>query len=206
LALELRKRIDCYQKKVNGWNFEKVSEKELGLRNTLWKTCKKFLHSGNFEQKKPSASYLNSWMKQLTEKEILAYLAGIIDGEGTFTIKKQKGEKANHNPTYREKVHVKMADGNVIMLLKKMFGGCTYTRDYENKKWLISYVYEGLDSTADGVARKLLPFLQETRKQAEIIIKLRKRKNRYGISELSSRELKARELLKKEINRLNKLN
>ena len=57
------------------------------------------------------------------EESKIAYLAGIIDGEGTITIAKSKVRKGRKNHLYSLRMQVANSDKRLIDWLKENFGG-----------------------------------------------------------------------------------
>ena len=156
----------------------------------------------------------------------LAYLAGVMDSDGYFTIKRStyniRKIKDSHFPKYGEKVGLKQVQPQAIDLLFNNFGG--YRRiekpTAQNGKPLHSVSLT--DRKANFFIKSILPFLRIKKKQAKILIDLRKSINegKQGRSEIvcnsrwgrpmkthraitSPEQLKYRESLIKEIKSLN---
>ena len=64
----------------------------------------------------------------MNENEKLAYLAGIIDGEGTIVIAKGKIRKGRINHPYSLRLVVMNTDIRLIEWLKENFGGSIHTK------------------------------------------------------------------------------
>ena len=64
---------------------------------------------------------------QITELE-LAYLAGILDGEGCFTIERTKAKLPRHSLRHCVTVGIEMTDKEPLLLLQRYFGGSIYLR------------------------------------------------------------------------------
>lgn len=114
----------------------------------------------------------------------LAYLAGAMDSDGYFTIKKstyhQRVRGDAKNPVYSEKIGLKQVTPQVPHLLKECFGGiCKHTNPPSaNNKPL--WVYTATDKNAAIACELLLPFLRIKPKQAEALLELRESKsNQY---------------------------
>lgn len=116
---------------------------------------------------------------------IYAYLAGILDGEGYVGIKKSTwGMRHNHckNPTYSERVQVKMSVEEIPKLFQETFGGGigrdgkvyqSATGFHNNSRM---WVYRATDKVASRLLKTLLPYLIIKKPQAEYCLKLRKSK------------------------------
>ncbi len=115
--------------------------------------------------------------------EIIAYLAGIIDGEAYIGIKKCTWRKRNRldvkNPTYHERIQIRMANSQILQLFRDVFGGSFYKEKkiYRSKDGFktnkIMYVYSATDRIAATIIKATIPFLIEKKAQAENILKLR---------------------------------
>jgi len=98
----------------------------------------------------------------------LAYLAGIIDGEGSFYIGITKNRKFNC------RIYVVNTNEDLIKWLKETFGGLIYKRtSIKNPHWKTRYEWV-LDKTAiDPVCQQIIPYLIIKKKHAEIMIDFR---------------------------------
>jgi len=102
---------------------------------------------------------------------LLNYLAGIIDGEGTIRIKKQKPRKRHNKGFYYfGLVSCGMTDKRPLILLMKTFGGKIYERKRSNRKpswdWIV------VCNQAINCCKKLLPYLIIKKERAKICLKL----------------------------------
>ncbi len=102
--------------------------------------------------------------------EILAYAAGIIDGEGCIRIGKYTEPKSGEL-RYRTQLQVGMTDKKVIEWLKQNLGGNLYIgkTSHNNKKpcyyWMMS------TKKAAILLKVLLPYLIAKKEQALLLIK-----------------------------------
>ena len=117
-------------------------------------------------------------MDKNTKKEILyAYLAGCMDSDGYFTIKKSTYHMRvtgdAKNPIYSESVGLRQVTPQVPYLLKDVFGGLvTITSGHsENSKPL--YNFRATDKVAFALCSELLPYLLIKIDQAQTLIELR---------------------------------
>lgn len=119
-------------------------------------------------------------MLQRNKVEILSYLAGIMDGEGTFSIVKTKREKKNFSDKYASRVKVKMTDGQAIWLLAEIFGSSPRLDTEKKFPWVKRcLVYQTTDHIAYNIAKTLFPYLKETYKQAKIVIEFQEHKDKF---------------------------
>lgn len=101
----------------------------------------------------------------LTETD-KAYLAGIIDGEGTITV--SKGKYDNRVMA----VAVVMCDKEAVDMLYAEFGGCLFYVEKSNPKWNNSWRWAVKSQKAKVFLESVLPYLRVKRRQAEAAIEL----------------------------------
>ena len=101
------------------------------------------------------------------EKTGLAYLAGILDGEGCVHIAKERG---NNAPRYKLAVQVSMVDKTPPALAYSAFGGYLRLRD-RNKKWKPLWEWQIKSGDAIACLKALLPYLRTKKTEAELAIK-----------------------------------
>ena len=99
----------------------------------------------------------------------LAYLAGIIDGEGTFYI-----GTTNNGRKFNSRIYVVNTNKELIEWLKNNFGGLVYQRTSKsNPHWKTRYEWVLDKSAIDTVCHLLIPHLIIKKKHAEIMIDFR---------------------------------
>lgn len=121
----------------------------------------------------------------MSREEILAYLAGIIDGEGSLMIRRSTYRMRNpkycdcKNPVFNPRIGLKNANEDVIKLMKNVFGGHyhKYKRLYPSPKWgirqnKIMYSYGVEHRLAERICIALLPYLIIKKEQANKLIEL----------------------------------
>ena len=102
--------------------------------------------------------------------EDLAYLAGIIDGEGCIGIYPNKNKTVNLGVTHRMSIQVGMCDIEAVQFIHQIFGGSmqSYKGSTSNRRvrhhWLIA------SRQAQTLLREVLPYLKTKSKQAELAI------------------------------------
>lgn len=97
--------------------------------------------------------------------EDLAYLAGIIDGEGTIGIYYHKGRNS-----YRVKIYVVNTYKPLIDWLGSVFGGFVYKRNHT--KWKTRYEWH-LGENAMELLKSLIPYLKIKKDQAILALGFR---------------------------------
>jgi len=147
----------------------------------------------------------------MTETEIYAYLAGILDGEGSLMIRKSTYRLRNpkfadcKNPSYNPRIGVKNTNEDVIKLFKQVFHG-HYHKDKKlyPSKWgvhqnKIIYSYGAEHRLAVVICKTLMPYLIIKKKQAEKLLELNalkhlKRSNSYTLEMIEKFEKLYREV------------
>lgn len=107
--------------------------------------------------------------------EILAYLAGIADGEAYIGIKKSKPYKnlsGRANYGYHERIQIRMVERGALSLFEHVLGGWCYPEKSHSKKGRPLFCYQASDRKAAEICKLLLPFLRVKRKQAITVLKL----------------------------------
>lgn len=103
----------------------------------------------------------------------LAYLAGIVDGEGSVYLQKIVRKTGFH---YDLRFHVVNTNRNLIHWIKDRFGGLVYEKDRSShsRNWKLQYTWNASRSLFDQIAPHILPFLIVKREQVELGIAFRK--------------------------------
>jgi hypothetical protein len=141
----------------------------------------------------------------------LAYLAGIIDGEGSIYIGNFSSNPKTNVPYYQTKIEVTNTDQGLIDWLCATFGGSkrAYTPKQTPKtsrKPVFNWNTSG-DRCRD-ICELIMPYLIIKKRQAEIMIKIRAtfiptvEKGRQGIAPLSQEVLVIRQQLMEEMRSL----
>lgn len=120
------------------------------------------------------------------EQVTLAYLAGIIDADGTIGVKRStyaaRVTRDCRQPTYSERIVVRQVQPEAIELLKETFGGYVGISKPSSKKGRPLFHWSVTDKKAASALAALLPFLRIKKRQAENCLKLRE------VKEQSKRE------------------
>jgi len=114
-----------------------------------------------------------------------SYLAGCIDCDGSISIKRSTYHMRvigdAHQPTYSERIMFKQITPDVTDLLKKYFGGYARVEKPSCKNGKKLYAWQVTDKQAYECATILLPYLKVKKRQAEIVVELRKLKSQPKI-------------------------
>jgi len=134
---------------------------------------------------------------------LYAYLAGIIDGEGTIRIGSAK--HIGWNTRYSAAISVGMVNEEIIDLLVKTFGSKKRIECVPNKRPIYRWGTSG-NIVVPIILKTLLPYLIVKRKQAELIIKFCHERTTIGFRRnkgLPKKELRRRERLYLKVKTLN---
>lgn len=109
-------------------------------------------------------------------KTTLAYLAGLIDGEGYVGIKKSRA-KNSISPLYHERIQVRMVHEGAIRLLAETLGGNYYREKPHATNGRVLFCYQASDAKAATILEHVLPYLIVKRESALNVLRLRASKN-----------------------------
>ena len=102
----------------------------------------------------------------------LAYLAGLLDGEGHFSILYDKKGKTKFNGV----VGIVKTDPSMIHWLKDNFGGSIYHWKGKSKKphWKEKYEWRVYSYHMTDLVKRVLPYLVVKKQHAKILLDFRK--------------------------------
>lgn len=109
------------------------------------------------------------------KRTTLAYLAGLVDGEGYIGIKRTH-RKDCVSPIFHERIQVRMVHEGSIQLLKETLGGNYYCEQARSHLGRPLFCWQASDALACDILSKLLPFLVIKRDSAKTVLELRKSK------------------------------
>ncbi len=145
-------------------------------------------------------------------KELLyAYLAGLVDGEGTISVKSESKMRP-----YVCYLSVCNTNIEVIRLFADIFGGKCRKRNWSNNQknishnWKPCYEWQLSKRQAVNAIKLLLPYLRIKKRQAVLVIRLNKIKGMYSVTykrwhpEIKERCNKLFSKIKEECKALNK--
>src|SRR5688572_26435778 len=90
----------------------------------------------------------------------LAYLAGIVDGEGYIGIKRSANPKGQVSPRFCERIQVRMIHEDAIKLLHDTLGGNYYRENMAQRSGRQLYCWQASDAQAASILMALLPYLR----------------------------------------------
>ena len=118
------------------------------------------------------------------KKTEIAYIAGIVDGEGYIGIKRATN-KANGciNPTFHEKIQIRMVDEQAIAFIANCLGGNYYRESASAAHGRPLYCFSASDLIAVRILRVVRPYLRVKLAVAEVVLEHAKaRRKRSWIS------------------------
>jgi len=140
------------------------------------------------------------------ERELLSYLAGLLDADGSFSIilntsiQKKFGRP---NPQWYESIAFKQVTAVGTKLLKRTFGGCAYSEKPSIAGGKPLFCWRANGRTGAKACERLIPFLRIKKRQARLLLLLSVRKAANGTKRLSVREVAARQRLRNQVRKLN---
>lgn len=137
--------------------------------------------------------------------EVKAYIAGIMDGEGCFQIRRAKDKNMVNGYRFSLGFRITSTNKEVLEFVKYYFGGNIGEHKLNNNKgkWKKAWRYDITCKKAFNLLQNIYPYLIIKEKQANVMVKFQKTitNNTKPIPE----ELwEKRKNLKLEINKLNK--
>ena len=98
-----------------------------------------------------------------------AYLAGLIDGEGSigfYNTGNHRIKEKSYGPYPSIRLRIGMTDKNIIEWLKESFGGYFDTRKYpNNSKYNDAYCWSIAGEKCEKVLRHIYPYLKIKKRQ-----------------------------------------
>lgn len=143
--------------------------------------------------------------KQELDKVQLAYLAGIIDGEGHISISRQKSPHCKRGYVHRAVVSVSNTQLKLMNRLKSWFGG--HIKIHKPRKFMQNKsVYEWNVWAVNEqmrILQNVIPYLFLKRTQAEGVLHFLLTRGKMGINKVSDEEFLRRENLCKRVQVMN---
>lgn len=139
------------------------------------------------------------------EAVLLAYLAGVIDSEGTFNLTKTQ-PKGYTNPRYTARVMIGMAEKEIIEMFSNRYGGSVLIERIPNRKIIYRWKIVGDTERTARLIEELIPFLVAKKERAAVLLEYIRTKQSTGFQRkkgIPKEELQRREdfyLRMKEFN------
>ncbi len=115
--------------------------------------------------------------EEANEREALAYVAGIVDGEGYIGLEKIRpswpSNKRARNPQYVIRINIRMASEVVVKFVSETLQG-SYRLEGKNYRATPLFCWSQTGFKAEQVLLRLFPFLKGKKQDAIIALDLRK--------------------------------
>ena len=110
-------------------------------------------------------------MIEKPKKTDIAYIAGIIDGEGSIYTKPQLPRKESLI-SYDIVLEIRMADKEALELIQAVLGGKINCRKPLKKNWKPTFQWKVSGRTAQEILKLIKPYLLVKRSRAELALKI----------------------------------
>ena len=139
----------------------------------------------------------------MTRKETLAYITGLVDGEGYIGIKKDLAKNRGINPVYYERISVAGTNKDMVNLFLNFFDcGNIYLHKHSKLSKQEYWSWETSNLKAVYVIKQIYPYLLIKKPEADLVLALSKNKQKkYGT--LPKEIIEYREKLYQAIKTLN---
>jgi hypothetical protein len=136
------------------------------------------------------------------DKVDLAYLAGLIDGEGCITLGRtvRAGQRRGESRTY-DSLTIVNTNRDVLLWVQEVFGGRIHANIKREQGWKTAFSWYATNPAS--VLKAILPYLKIKKRQAEIFLEFCATKRRYGKSRIPIDVEDRRTQIVAEIRRLN---
>lgn len=116
-------------------------------------------------------------IQDMTELEV-AYLAGIIDGEGTLTLAHRRRNEERGWENIEPHLSISNTDPNLMQYLSQLLGAPFYAaREKRNHKWKQSLIISiSAFVELEALLSRVIPYLVVKRRRAEIMLALVRRR------------------------------
>lgn len=136
---------------------------------------------------------------------LLAYMAGIMDGEGTFSITKVQ-PKGYTNMRYSARVTLGMVEEEIINLFIERYGGKAIVERVQGRKPVYRWAKVGDSENTARIIDELLPYLRAKKDRAKLVLAYIRTKKTRGFQRskgVPADELHKREEFYQKVKKLN---
>lgn len=115
-------------------------------------------------------------LREMPDESVLAYLAGIVDGEGSISVRRSTYAMRHDNgggAIFSERIKVKMVDPQAVDLLHNRFGGRRCIESPAAKRGKPLHSWEATGRVAHAAIVALRPYLRVKAAQADNCFGLR---------------------------------
>lgn len=105
----------------------------------------------------------------------IAYIAGLIDGEGYIGIKRDKGYRCQERqtPGFHARLQIRMVDEEAIKFIAESLGGWYYKEKPNCAQGRPLYCYQASDKRAEEIIRTISPYLKVKKESANTVLQFR---------------------------------
>ena len=118
----------------------------------------------------------------------LAYLAGILDGEGSISIHKHKDKSSHLGYCYQLVINVANTNEWLINWIHLSFGGWIYKKRMISRHYKQVYLWSASSLQAKTLLELVLPYLRIKKPQAEIALQFQSKKQHNSGGKTKSSE------------------
>lgn len=141
----------------------------------------------------------------LRDKLLLAYLAGVADGEGGIGIYKRLPKNSEQRPGYVLRFVVTQTIRSLPEMFQRRFGGAVLIERRGHKGWKDCYDWVSSSNIAANALRLLIPYMTVKKPQAELALRFQTAKFRgYKWVRPSDAEVERRETLYLSMKAMNR--
>ena len=130
------------------------------------------------------------------DNTIIAYAAGLFDGEGSIDIYKASTSKNSKSISLMLRVIITQKDGKIMHWLKDNFGGHVQMNKRPDNNWI--YHWDIRSKAAETFINAILPFVKIKQSQLLLAIEFQSKKSGY-LTTLKGKQ-KFRKLTEEELN------
>ena len=102
------------------------------------------------------------------EAVLIGYLAGIMDGEGSFSIAVSRNHPARKTPAYYHKVTMGMVYKEIVELFQTRYGGSVREERVQNRRPIFRYNLQNREGI-EKLLEELTPYLVEKKERAILL-------------------------------------
>lgn len=169
--------------------------------------CPKHYAADRFKRKKEREAKEQESFQNMHSS---AYMAGIVDGEGSICVFPYYGSYYKHHPYLRYRPSLSVANTNLTLMewIVEHFGG-SFTAVKRNRdvvdpgRWKQCYHWQVAHQQAAGIIRTILPFLVAKKRQGELFLTFMETSDRCGVKGTQPDILAQRKTLAGQISKLN---
>ena len=132
----------------------------------------------------------------------LAYLAGLIDGEGSISLS-VRSDKTNR-AWIGIRVAIGMTDEPVIRWLAATFGGSVSHRTRRDPRWRDVFIWTISQQQAAALLKEVRPFLRVKYRQADVVMLVAADLKYHRWNPVTERVIEGRQLAVKMMHELNR--